>query len=97
MHSIISSKFLAWRNEVKYYEDMTKYAKLGSWVINSLGGDIKELSELIGEAPNIYSEVQVQEKEQIERELTESDKSWIAFAENNGLEYKITKDGIRIG
>lgn len=94
MHSIISSKFLKWRNEIKYYEDMTKYAKLGSWVINSLGGDIKELSELIGEAPSIYSEVQ---QDQVDRELTENDKSWIKFAKDNGLEYKITKDGIKIG
>ncbi len=94
MHSIISSKFLKWRNEIKYYEDMTKYAKLGSWVINSLGGDIKELSELIGEVPSIYSEVQ---QDQVDRELTENDKSWIKFAKDNGLEYKITKDGIKIG
>lgn len=94
MHSIISSKFLKWRNEIKYYEDMTKYAKLGSWLINSLGGDIKELSELIGEVPSIYSEVQ---QDQVDRELTENDKSWIKFAKDNGLEYKITKDGIKIG
>lgn len=94
MHSIISSKFLKWRNEIKYYEDMTKYAKLGSWIINSLGGDIKELSELIGEVPSIYSEVQ---QDQVDRELTENDKSWIKFAKDNGLEYKITKDGIKIG
>ena len=88
MYTIMDSDFLRWQNELKYYEDMSKFAKLTAWLLNSFGGEIDNLEDLIGEAPMLESN--------IERELTEEDQEIIEMCKTNNLNYKITNTGIKI-
>lgn len=83
---MFNSDIAVYVKQVNYYEDMSKFARLGLWIIQCLGGDIDDIESLIGEYPTL----------QIKRELTEDDLEIIEFAENNGLNYKITSKGIKI-
>lgn len=83
---MFSSDIAVYVKQMNYYEDMSKFAKLGMWIIQCLGGEIEDIETLIGEAPNMESK----------RELTKEDLELIEFAENNGLNYKITSKGIKI-
>lgn len=89
MHSIINSSFLKYYNTKSYYEDMSKYANLGIWILNSLGVDIEDIESLIGEYPVF--------EEKTKRSLNDDDLDLIEFAKENGIEYKITNNGIRLG
>ena len=91
LNAIVKSSFLNFYNKKTYYEDMSKFASLGMWVLNGLGADIDNIENLIGKYPKFESI-----KETI-RELTEDDKTWIEFAKKSGKEYTITEDGIRLG
>jgi hypothetical protein len=86
MYSIINSDFLRWQNELKYYNDMSKFAKLGTWILNSLGAEIDNLEDLIGDMPTLETK----------RELTEEDQEIIEMCEANNLNYKITSTGIKV-
>ena len=91
MNSIVESSFLSFYNKKMYYEDMTKFANLGMWILNGLGADIDNIEKLIGECP------QLEEAKEVVRELTEEDKNWIEFAKASGQKYTITESGIRLG
>ena len=91
MNSIVKSSFLSFYNKKMYYEDMTKFANLGMWILNGLGADIDNIEKLIGEYP------QLEEVKEVVRELTEEDKNWIEFAKASGQKYTITESGIRLG
>ena len=91
MNSIVKSSFLDFCNKKTYYEDMTKFANLGMWILNGLGADIDNIEDLIGECP------QLEEAKEVVRELTEEDKNWIEFAKASGQKYTITENGIRLG
>ena len=91
MNSIIKSSFLDFYNRKAYYEDMTKFANLGMWILNGLGANIDSIEGLIGEYP------QLEEVKEVIRELTEEDKNWIEFAKASGQKYTITESGIRLG
>ena len=88
MYSIINSSFLKFYNRKNHYEDMIKFASLGSWIINALGGEIETIEELIGEYPTIEDDV--------ERSLNERDLEMIELAKELGLNYKITSTGIKL-
>lgn len=88
MHSIINSSFLKFYNKKTYYEDFSKYANLGIWILNGLGGEIETIEELIGEYPDINDDV--------ERSLNEADLEIIELAKELNLNYKITSKGIKI-
>ena len=88
MYSIINSSFLKFYNKKTYYEDMSKVANLGIWIINALGGEIETIEELIGEYPSIDDDV--------ERSLNETDLEMIELAKELGLNYKITSTGIKL-
>ena len=91
LNAIVKSNFLKFYNNKLYYEDMSKLASLGMWVLNGLGADIDNIENLIGEYPKF------EPIKEIIRELTEDDKTWIEFAKKSGKEYTITEDGIRLG
>ena len=91
MNSIVESSFLSFYNKKMYYEDITKFANLGMWILNGLGADIDNIEDLIGEYP------QLEEVKEVVRELTEEDKNWIEFAKASGQKYTITESGIRLG
>ena len=83
---MFNSDIAVYIKQVNYYEDMSKFAKLGLWIIQCLGGDIDNIESLIGEYPVLESK----------RKLTEDDLELIEFAKSNGLKYKITNTGIKI-
>ena len=83
---MFNSDIAVYIKQVEYYEDMSKFAKLGLWIIQCLGGDIEDIESLIGEYPTL----------QIKRELAEDELELIEFAKENGLKYKITNNGIKI-
>lgn len=72
--------------KVDYYEDMSKFAKLGLWIINSLGGEVESIEDLIGEYPIL----------EVDRKLTDEDMEIIEMCKANNLKYKITNKGIKI-
>ena len=86
MHEIYNSKFLKWYNKSDYFDDLTKFASLGAWIINNIGGEVKDLEELIGEAPSLEDD----------RELNDQDLELIKWCEENGKDYKVTNKGIKI-
>lgn len=88
MYSIINSSFLKFYNKKTYYEDMSKIANLGVWILNALGGEIESIEELIGEYPDIDDD--------IKRNLNETDLEMIELAKELNLNYKITSTGIKI-
>ena len=53
LNSIVKSSFLIFYNDKLYYEDMSKFARLGQWVLNGLGADINDIEDLIGEYPKL--------------------------------------------
>ena len=83
---MFNSDLAMYSKQMEYYLDMSKFAKLGLWIIQCLGGDIDDIESLIGEAPSMQSE----------RKLTEEDLELIEFAKKNGFNYKITNSGIKI-
>lgn len=83
---MFNSDVAVYVKQMNYYEDMSKFAKLGLWIIQCLGGDIEDIETLIGEAPSMDDK----------RELTEEDLELIEFAKENGFTYKITSKGIKI-
>ena len=83
---MFNSDIAVYVKQVNYYEDMSKFAKLGLWIIQCLGGDIDDIESLIGEYPTLQNK----------RELTQDDLELIEFAKQNGLKYKITNTGIKI-
>ena len=91
LNAIVKSSFLKFYNNKLYYEDMSKFARLGQWVLNGLGADIDNIEDLIGKYP-VFENVK-----EVIRELTEEDKTWIEFAKKSGKEYTITEEGIRLG
>ena len=91
LNAIVKSNFLKFYNDKLYYEDMSKFARLGQWVLNGLGADINGIEDLIGEYPKLNN------IKEVVRELTEDEKMWVEFAKANGKEYTITEDGIRLG
>lgn len=89
MYSIINSSFLKFYNKKTYYEDFSKYANLGIWILNGIGGaEIETIEELIGEYPNIDDDT--------ERSLNEADLEMIELAKELNLNYKITSNGIKL-
>lgn len=70
---------------------MSKFARLGQWVLNGLGADIENIEDLIGEYP------QLDNTKEVVRELTEDEKQWVEFAKASGKKYTITDEGIRLG
>ncbi len=72
--------------EMEYYLELSKFAKLGAWILNGLGADIDRLEDLIGEAPVLKSE----------RKLTEEDLEIIEMAKELNLTYTITNNGVKI-
>lgn len=83
---MFNSDVAVYVKQMNYYEDMSKFAKLGLWIIQCLGGDIEDIETLIGEAPSLNDK----------RELTEEDLELIEFAKENGFNYKVTSKGIKI-
>lgn len=83
---MFNSDVAVYVKQMNYYEDMSKFAKLGLWIIQCLGGDIEDIETLIGEAPSLNDK----------RELTEEDLELIEFAKENGFSYKVTSKGIKI-
>lgn len=83
---MFNSDVAVYVKQVNYYEDMSKFAKLGLWIIQCLGGEIDDIESLIGEYPSLQSK----------RELTKDDLELIEFAKKNGFNYKITNKGIKI-
>lgn len=73
--------------KIAYHEDLSKFAKLGQWIIKILCGEDIELDQLIGDIPGI---------EKIKKELTEEEKELIELAKEAGLKYKITSQGVKI-
>ena len=91
LNSIVKSNFLKFYNDKLYYEDMSKFARLGQWVLNGLGADINDIEDLIGEYPKLNN------IKEVVRELTEDEKMWVEFAKASGKKYTITDEGIRLG
>ena len=87
----MKSNFLKFYNDKLYYEDMSKFARLGQWVLNGLGADINDIEDLIGEYPKLNN------IKEVVRELTEDEEMWVEFAKANGKKYTITDEGIRLG
>lgn len=87
---MVNSNFNKYLNQVKYYEDLTKFATLGLFVLNALGADLNNIEDLIGEYP-------MMEEASENRELDEDDLELIEMCNNLGLKYKITTKGIKIG
>lgn len=83
---MFNSDVAVYVKQMNYYEDMSKFAKLGLWIIQCLGGDIEDIETLIGEAPSMDNK----------RQLTEEDLELIEFAKENGFTYKVTSKGIKI-
>ncbi len=83
---MFNSDVAVYVKQMNYYEDMSKFAKLGLWIIQCLGGDIEDIETLIGEAPSMDNK----------RQLTEEDLELIEFAKENGFNYKVTSKGIKI-
>ena len=83
---MFNSDVAVYVKQMNYYEDMSKFAKLGLWIIQCLGGDIEDIETLIGEAPSLNNK----------RELNEEDLELIEFAKENGFNYKVTSKGIKI-
>ena len=83
---MFNSDVAVYVKQMNYYEDMSKFAKLGLWIIQCLGGDIEDIETLIGEAPSMDNK----------RQLTEEDLELIEFAKENGFNYKVTNKGIKI-
>ena len=85
-----NSDIAVYVKHLEYYEDISKFAKLGLWIAQLLGAEIDDAQEfiesIIGEVPTL------QEK----RQLTEDDLELIKFAKKNNLNYKITNKGIKI-
>lgn len=84
---MFNSDLAIYVKQVDYYEDMSKFAKLGLWVLSALGAEIETIEDLIGEYPSI----------EVKRELNEKDYKLIDFAKSKNLSYKITNTGIKIG
>ena len=72
--------------EMEYYLELSKFGKLGAWILNGLGADIDRLEDLIGEAPILKSK----------RKLTEEDLEIIEMAKELNLTYTITNNGVKI-
>lgn len=83
---MFNSDVAVYVKQMNYYEDMSKFAKLGLWIIQCLGGDVEDIETLIGEAPSMDDN----------RELTKEDLELIEFAKEKGLTYTITSKGIKI-
>lgn len=83
---MFNSDIAVYVKQVNYYEDMSKFARLGLWIIQCLGGDIDDIESLIGEYPTL----------QIKRELTEDDLEIIEMAKELNLKYTITNNGVKI-
>ncbi|WP_434796624.1 hypothetical protein [Terrisporobacter vanillatitrophus] len=83
---MFDSDIAVYVKQINYYENMSKFAKLGMWIIQCLGGDIDDIEVLIGEAPSLEAK----------RELTQDDLELIEFARTNSLKYKVTNKGIKI-
>ena len=60
---MFNSDIAVYFKQVNYYEDMSKFAKLGLWIIQCLGGDVDDIESLIGEYPTLQNK----------RELTQDD------------------------
>lgn len=88
-NAILKSNFLKFYNQKIYYEDMTKYANLGAWVLNSLGADIDNIEDLIGKYPKL--------EEGNKKVLNNEDYEIIKLAKKLGLSYEITSRGVRLG
>lgn len=75
--------------QIEYHEDISKFGKLGLWILTTIGGmkDI-ELEDLIGDIPG--STVKN------ENNLNEEEKELLQFAKENGLKHKITSQGLNI-
>lgn len=72
---------------IAYYEDLSKFGKLGQWILSMLCEEEIELEQLIGEMPGT---------DKIKKELTEEEKELIQLAKSTGLKYKITSQGVKI-
>lgn len=72
---------------IAYYEDLSKFGKLGQWILSMLCKEEIELDQLIGEMPGT---------DKIKKELTEEEEELIQLAKSTGLKYKITSQGVKI-
>lgn len=73
--------------KIAYHEDLTKFAKLGMWVLMALGAKDLTIEDLIGDIPGL---------EKKEKDLTQEEKELIELAKQTGLKYKITFQGVKI-
>ena len=73
--------------QIAYHEDISKFGKLGLWILSALGNDKIQLEDLIGDIPGTIK---------TENNLSEEEKELMVFAKENGLKYKITSQGLKI-
>lgn len=81
-----NSDIAIYSKQMDYYLEISKFGKLAAWILNSLGADIDNIEDLIGEPPELGGD----------RELTQDDLDLIGYAKQNNLNYKITNKGIKI-
>ena len=74
--------------KIAYHEDISKFGKLGIWILTALGMKDIELEDLIGDIPGTTRKT--------ENNLNEEEKELLQFAKDNGLKYKITSQGLKI-
>lgn len=74
--------------KIAYHEDISKFGKLGIWILSCLGLEDIELEDLIGDIPGTTRKT--------ESDLSEEEKELLQFAKENGLKYKITSQGLKI-
>ena len=74
---------------IAYHEDISKFGKLGLWILTTIGGMKNlELEDLIGDIPGATIKT--------ETNLTEEEKELLQCAKENGLKYKIPSQGLKI-
>ena len=74
--------------KIAYHEDISKFGKLGLWILTTLGGMKNlQLEDLIGDIPG---------PTKTENDLSQEEKELLQFAKENGLKYKITSQGLKI-
>lgn len=73
--------------QIAYHEDISKFGKLGLWILSALGNDKIQLEDLIGDIPGTTK---------TENDLSQEEKELLQFAKENGLKYKITSQGLKI-
>lgn len=81
------SKEAIYYKKVENYTELSRFATLGLWIIQMVGGDKEKIEDLIGEYPSLEAD----------RELTQEDLEIIEMCKKNNLNYKVTDKGIKVG